>query len=177
MKADVAIESMVMIMVAVIAAGMVIALAFGKLPELAKSLSCSAHSIMYAIVPSGDISPEMPDYCAPEKSPTPVVSMDRNQTAQEIAAYILDCWEKGEHGGLKESFPCNQFAIDYAGDFVLQPKDIVKVYLDNGLCTASGIMDNATGCGALDQISWNRTEFKNKDFVLVEYTPGKVNVR
>lgn len=177
MKGDVAIESMVMIMVAIIAAGMMIALAFGQLPRLAQSLSCSAHSIMYALVPSGDLSPELPDYCAPDRPETPQVSKDRNQTAEEIAAYILDCWERGERGGSGGSFPCSQFSIDYSEDFVLERRDIVQVYLDNGLCTTSGIMDNATGCGSANQIAWNKSEFKNKDFLLIEYQPGMVVVR
>jgi hypothetical protein len=177
MRADVAIESMVMIMVAIIAAGLLIALAFGRLPQLAKSLSCSAHSIMYAIVPSGDVAPELPDYCAPPKPETPMVSKDRNQTTEEIAAYILDCWEKGERGGSNESFPCSQFSVDYSDNFVIEPTDVVKIYLDNDLCTSSGIMDNATGCGSLNQIQWNKSQFKNKDFILIEYTPGKVMVR
>jgi len=177
MRADVAIDSMVMIMVAIIAAGMLIALAFGKLPELSMSLSCSAHSIMYSLVPSGTADPTLPDYCTPGRRETATVGKDRNQTAEEIAAYILDCWERGERGGVSESFQCNQFNINYDENFVLEPKDIVGVFIDNDLCTQSGIMDNSTGCGTESQIVWNKTGFKNKDFVLVEYTSGKVVVR
>jgi hypothetical protein len=177
MRGDIAIESMITIMIAIIAAGLLISLAFGRLPELALSLSCSAHSLMNSLIPSGDLEPSLPEYCKPETRETKKIGMDKNRTAEEIAAYILDCWEKGERGGVGETFQCNQFAIDYDENFVIDRDDIIQVFIDNDLCTSSGIMDNTTGCGSLSQIQWNKTDFKNKDFVLLEYTPGKVLVR
>ena len=178
MRADVAINSMITVMVAIIAAGMLIALAFGKLPELAKSLSCSAYSIMGAIVPSeGGVQPSLPAYCNPTINDTPKLEKGKNQTTEEIAAYILDCWEQGQKGGLNTTFICHQLNLDNEQNFVISANEITQIYLDNGLCGADGIQSNSTGCGTQNQITWTKNEIKNQDFILIEYTQGTVTVR
>ncbi len=178
MRADIAIESMVTILVAVVAAGMLIGLAFGKLPSLSQKISCSAYTIMNAITPVQDGSrPELPSYCTTPRSSTAKISKSRNQTVEEIAAYLLDCWEQGESGGLNESFTCNEFSIASDQNFVLSPPDIIQVLKDNDLCNDGGIMDSAHGCGTAQQILWNRTQINNKDFVRVVYDKGVVVVK
>lgn len=178
MKADIAIDQMIVILVAVIAAGMLIALAFGKLPELARSISCSAHSLMNALIPeAGGLSPTLPEYCTPARRETPKIEKSENDTMDELAAYILDCWEKGERGNLNDTFSCNQLSISSTETFAILPQEIVNIFIKNDLCSDKGIQDNSSGCGTKQQINWTKTSITNKDFVLIEYAPGKVVVR
>jgi len=177
MRADIAIEQMVVILVAIIAAGMLISLAFGQLPNLARTLSCSAHSIMGALVPGGDVSPTLPEYCTPERRDTPKIEKSESETIEELAAYVLDCWEKGERGNLNDTFSCNQLAISSEETFTITPQEISNIFIENDLCSDLGIQDNSSGCGFKQQINWTKPSITNNDFVLIEYKPGAVVVR
>ena len=178
MRAEIAIESMVTVMIALVGAGMLIALAFGKLPELASSMSCSAYSIMSAITPAPEgMSQPLPAYCTPKREDTPKLDKSKNQTIDELAAYILGCWEQGSRGGVNDTFSCQQLSLASSENFSIIPADITFVYKFNDLCNDRGIQDNSTGCGTVNQIIWRKSEIKNQDFVLIEYNYTQVVVR
>lgn len=178
MRADISIDSMVVILVSVVAAGMLISLAFGKLPELSQRLSCSAHRVMASIIPaSSGSSPSLPEYCSPQRQKTTTLEKSKSETVEQLAAYVLGCWEKGEHGSLQTVITCDQVSIDSPSPFSITPEDITSVFISNGLCNSDGIQSNITGCGAKNQIDWQKANITNKDFILFEYVPGKVVVR
>lgn len=190
-KGDIAINLVLIIVIAVISIFLLIGLFATKLPGFSKSLYCKTFFHVYSktFVPSGlRVDPE---YC--QESAALRVDLITNSTMgnqssgatleetfrNSIVAYSFACWKETDFGRLTERLLCFELTTPPNMPQVqFSERDATDLMLDNNLCDAFPNDDERPTCGSEDRLEFltNPLRVEGRTNLLIEYDGTQVLV-
>ncbi|MBN2422392.1 hypothetical protein JXB41_04130 [Candidatus Woesearchaeota archaeon] len=171
-KADLAINTVFVILVTIISIILILGIFSTKLPGFAKGIYCKTFFYIHsaAFIPKGLRADQ--NYCISENALAPAEIINDPETLNiTVLGYVIACWKEMDYGRYSDNFLCFELT---AGPRITDPvpiseEEITHILIDEKMCDVLANNDSISDCGDENNIQWNLDAIYPRQNILIEY--------
>ncbi len=152
MNKGVALNFVIMLIIAVVGVITFIMLITGSLQNATTSIYCNTYVKLLNIIPSSE-GPTIPEMCRIKKhiESEDLEGTDNKIVSRKLLAYIISCWNNVDALHIEGNYSCYELRLSGNIENVTE-ENVSRILVREDHCKS--IENSDYGCGAKDQIIW-----------------------